>query len=342
MRSVLITGGCGFIGTNLAFDRLERGDAVIVLDNCARAGTERNREALLANRAGRELLVVAGDVRDAELVAQLASNVDVVFHLAAQVAVTSSVADPRTDFEVNALGTLNILEAARLSPSSPTVLYASTNKVYGALDDVPFERRGRRYVLPSLPHGVNERHPLDFHSPYGCSKGAADQYVLDYARIYGLRTVVFRQSCVYGPWQYGNEDQGWIAHFALQAMRCGEITLYGDGLQVRDVLFVGDLLEAYDAALGSLAVAAGRVYNIGGGPSHATSLLEFMDVISSLVGRTASVGFGDWRPGDQRVYISDVRRAAAELDWAPSTDLDEGLRKLQSWIISTLEGTVVA
>ena len=199
-----------------------------------------------------------------------------IFHLAAQVAVTASVTDPRTDFDINALGTLNVLEGARLSGRKPLVVYASTNKVYGGLEDVEVEEQETRYVLPALAHGVPETRPVDFHSPYGCSKGSADLYTIDYARIYDLPTVVFRQSCIYGPWQYGNEDQGWIAHFLIRALHGEGITLYGDGKQVRDVLFVADLLELYDAAVGAPEKVAGRAYNIGGGPDFTTSLLEFV------------------------------------------------------------------
>ncbi len=329
---VLITGGCGFIGTNLALDRLHRGDAVRVLDNCSRAGTEKNRAHLERVGAGSSLDLVDGDVRDASLVAGLAAEVDVIFHLAAQVAVTGSVVDPRTDFEINALGTLNVLEGARLSGRRPLVVYSSTNKVYGGLEDLAVERTLLRYVLPAFPDGIPESRAVDFHSPYGCSKGAGDLYTIAYARIYGIPTVVFRQSCIYGPWQYGNEDQGWIAHFLIRALRGAPITLYGDGLQVRDILFVDDLLELYDAVLGARDTVAGRAYNVGGGPGITVSLLEFVQHLRDAERLDLTVSHGDWRPDDQRVYISDVRRARADLGWSPSTTLAEGTRRLREWL----------
>jgi CDP-paratose 2-epimerase len=302
-----------------------------VLDNCSRAGTERNR-AHLESVGDSSFDLVDGDVRDSELVARLAAEADAIFHLAAQVAVTDSVRDPRNDFEVNALGTLNVLEGARLSRREPLVVYTSTNKVYGGLDDLEFVGSEFRYELPALPDGVPETRPVDFHSPYGCSKGAADLYAVDYARIYGIPTVVFRQSCVYGPWQYGNEDQGWIAHFLIRALQGERITLYGDGRQVRDVLFVDDLLELYDTAIDRRAEIGGRVYNVGGGPTYTTSLLEFLDHLREAEDLEVEVSFGDWRPGDQRVYVSDVGRVREELGWTPSTSVADGTRRLREWL----------
>ncbi len=304
-----------------------------VLDNCSRAGTERNRAHLEALGDGK-LDLVDGDVRDADLVTRLAAEADAIFHLAAQVAVTDSVRNPRNDFEVNALGTLNVLEAARLSGRAPLVVYTSTNKVYGGLEDLEVRQLERRYELPALPDGVPETRPVDFHSPYGCSKGAADLYTIDYARIYGIPAVSFRQSCIYGPWQYGNEDQGWIAHFLIRALRGDRITLYGDGRQVRDVLFVDDLLELYAATIEQPERVAGRAYNIGGGPGLTVSLLEFLDHLRESEELAVEVGFGDWRPGDQRVYVSDVRRAEDELGWRPSTSLADGTRRLRDWLES--------
>lgn len=333
--NVLITGGCGFIGTNLALERLAKGDRVRVLDNCSRAGTERNR-AHLESLNDANLDLVDGDIRDADETVKAAADADVIFHLAAQVAVTASVTDPRTDFDINALGTLNVLEAARLSGKSPLVVYSSTNKVYGGLEDVAAEEQDARYVLPALPYGVPESRPVDFHSPYGCSKGAADLYTIDYARIYGFPTVVFRQSCIYGPWQYGNEDQGWIAHFLIRALKGEGITLYGDGKQVRDVLFVSDLLELYDAAIQAPEKVAGRAYNIGGGPDFTTSLLEFVDHLRGPESLQVEVTYGDWRPGDQRVYISDIRQAGSDLAWKPRTTFAEGAGKLRAWLETTL------
>lgn len=332
MRRVLVTGGCGFIGCNAALDRLGRGDHVRILDNCLRPGSELNLDFLRQRAAERQLDVVLADIRDADTVTHATRDVDTVFHLASQVAVTTSVEDPRSDFEVNALGTLNVLEAARTAERPPVVLFASTNKVYGALLGIEPGLMGSRYELPALPAGVPETTPLDFHSPYGCSKGSADQYVLDYARIYGLRTVVFRQSCIYGPHQHGNVDQGWIAHFAIQALRGEQITIYGDGRQVRDVLFVDDLLEAFELALEDADRTSGRAYNIGGGPGNSVSLLEYLDLLEEHVAGPLAVEFGDWRPGDQRVYVSDVRRAEREFGWRPSTPLSVGLPKLIDWL----------
>lgn len=304
-----------------------------VLDNCSRAGTEKNR-AHLESLAAAGLELVDGDVRDAAVVAEACADADAIFHLAAQVAVTDSVRDPRNDFEVNALGTLNVLEGARLSGRSPVVVYTSTNKVYGGLEDLEARQLETRYELPALPDGVPETRPVDFHSPYGCSKGAADLYAIDYARIYGIPAVSLRQSCIYGPWQYGNEDQGWIAHFLIRALRGDPITLYGDGRQVRDVLFVDDLVELYDAVLAAPEKIAGRAFNVGGGPGLTVSLLEFLEHIRTAEGLDVEVSFDDWRPGDQRVYVSDVRRVADELGWRPSTSLADGTRKLRSWLES--------
>jgi CDP-paratose 2-epimerase len=331
---ILVTGGCGFIGTNLVLDRLRRGDEIRVLDDCSRAGTERNR-AHLESLGDPSLDLVAGDVRDPELVARVAADADAIFHLAAQVAVTDSVRDPRKDFEINALGTLNVLEGARLSGRRPLVVYTSTNKVYGGLDDLEVAGTEWRYELPALAGGVPETRPVDFHSPYGCSKGAADLYAIDYARIYGIPTVVFRQSCIYGPWQYGNEDQGWIAHFLIRALRGEPITLYGDGRQVRDVLFVDDLLELYDVTIARRAEIGGRVYNIGGGPALTVSLLEFLDHLRKAEGLAVEVGFSEWRPGDQRVFVSDVARANDDLGWTPRTSVADGTRRLREWLETT-------
>jgi CDP-paratose 2-epimerase len=307
---------------------------VRVLDDCSRAGTERNR-AHLESLGDAGLDLVEGDVRDAGLVEQVAADADAIFHLAGQVAVTDSVRDPRRDFEINALGTLNMLEGARLSGRQPLVVYTSTNKVYGGLEDLEAVGNESRYELPALPGGVPETRPVDFHSPYGCSKGAADLYAIDYARIYGIPTVVFRQSCIYGPWQYGNEDQGWIAHFLIRALNGEQITLYGDGRQVRDVLFVDDLLQLYDTTIARRAEVGGRAYNIGGGPELTVSLLEFVEHLREGEDLQVDVGFGDWRPGDQRVYVSDLGRVRAELGWAPSTSVADGTRRLREWLETT-------
>jgi CDP-paratose 2-epimerase len=259
-------------------------------------------------------------------------SADVVFHLAAQVAVTTSVTDPRHDFEVNALGTFNVLDAVRQSPSNPVFIYSSTNKVYGKMADLGIAERNGRYAYAGNIQGIGEDRPLDLYSPYGCSKGAGDQYVLDYARIYGLRTIVFRQSCIYGPRQFGMEDQGWLAWFSIRALQQKPVIIYGDGKQVRDVLYVGDLVAAYDAAISNIETTAGRAYNIGGGPENTLSLLELVEKLNQTFGRRLECSFEDWRPGDQPVFISNIQKAKADFGWQPRVGVREGLGQLIDWI----------
>ena len=343
-ESYLITGGAGFIGANLAAHYLDRGRRVTILDNLSRRGSETNLR-WLQSRYGNLLHVVRSDIRDLPRdLNEVLEHVDVVFHLAAQVAVTTSVVDPVGDFEVNAAGTLNILEAVRRARSQPIVVYSSTNKVYGGLDDLPVAQLSGRYEFTDLPDGVAETRPLDFHSPYGCSKGAADQYVIDYSRIYGLKTVVFRQSCIYGPHQFGVEDQGWVAWFAIRALQRLPVTVYGDGRQVRDVLYIDDLIHAYDAAIAAIATTSGKAYNIGGGPANTLSLLELIDLLERQLGCRLDFTFDEWRPGDQRVFVSDVRRARDDFGWVPATDPSAGVRKLAEWLCqeaATLEAVGV-
>jgi len=328
----LITGGAGFIGTNLAAHYLGRQQHVTVLDDLSRPGSDENLDWLTRRYADR-LDVIRADVRDSSAtVREAVTDADVVFHLAGQVAVTTSVARPVEDFDINARGTLNLLEAVRSSPKPPAFVYASTNKVYGQLEDVGVVRRADRYEFAGASAGVSEARPLDFHSPYGCSKGAADQYVVDYARIYGLRTLVFRQSCIYGNHQHGVSDQGWIAWFALRALDRKPVTIYGDGGQVRDVLHVDDLIAAYDAALDADPPPFGRVYNIGGGPAMTLSLLELVDLLEEALGYRLEYRFADWRPGDQRVFVSDIRRATAELGWAPRIRPADGILSMLDWM----------
>jgi CDP-paratose 2-epimerase len=279
--------------------------------------------------------IVHGDVRDIEAVRTAAEGRDVIYHLAGQVAVTSSVADPRADFEINALGTLNVLEVARLSGRRPIVVFTSTNKVYGGLEDLAVVERATRYDLRDFPDGVPESRPLDFHSPYGCSKGAADQYVRDYARIYDLPTVVFRMSCIYGPHQFGTEDQGWLAHFVISAITGRPITIYGDGKQVRDLLFVDDLVRALRLAVDKIGTTMGQVYNIGGGPSNSLSVWqELGERVAALRGEPVAIAFDRWRPGDQLCYVSDIRRAGRDLGWEPRIDKETGIRRLWEWVSS--------
>ena len=336
--SILVTGGAGFVGCHLVHDLLGDNRKVTVLDSLSRRGSERNLEWLQRQHPDRDLRFVKGDVRDPQAVKSAAEDVDAIYHLAGQVAVTSSVQDPRLDFEINALGTLNVLEAARQSPCQPVVMFTSTNKVYGGMEDVALVEKDTSYEYRDLPDGIPESRPLDFHSPYGCSKGAADQYVRDYARIYGLRTVVFRMSCIYGPRQFGNEDQGWLAHFIISAGTGAPITIYGDGKQVRDVLFVEDLVRALRGAVDKISVTAGKVYNIGGGPSNTLSVWkEFGQLLAELNGQAVRVSYRDWRPGDQPCYVSDIRNVCRDLGWTPEVDKRAGIRRLWEWVSSNKE-----
>lgn len=332
-KKYLITGGAGFIGSNYVFRLLERGDDVHIVDNLSRRGAKENLAWLQSEFGSHAFTLVAGDITDSSLVTAAATDVDIIVHLAGQVAVTTSVLDPRHDFDSNAVGTFNVLEAARLSRRQPTVLYASTNKVYGAMDDIAVIEEPTRYRYRKLPHGIPETQPLNFHSPYGCSKGAGDQYVRDYARIYGLPTVVFRQSCIYGPRQFGIEDQGWLAWFVIAAQTRQPVMIFGNGKQVRDVLYIDDLMDAYDAAIASIDIARGKVYNIGGGPSNALSIwLEFSAFLEASLGYSVSASFEDWRPGDQLCYVSDIRKAHQELGWAPRVTVEDGIDRLCAWV----------
>ena len=327
-----ITGGMGFIGSNYVNRLLGRGEDVIVYDNLSRAGAPKNLAWLRQRYGSDSFRMFVGDIRDASLLTESVRDVDVIVHLASQVAVTTSVLKPREDFEINALGTFNLLEAARLSGRQPVVLYASTNKVYGGMENVPVQETSSRYQYAGLPLGVPETQPLDFHSPYGCSKGAGDQYTRDYHRIYDLPTVVFRQSCIYGPRQFGVEDQGWVAWFIIALLTGRQITIYGNGKQVRDLLYVEDLLDAYDAALEQIDTATGQVYNIGGGLKNTISVWkELQPILEQLHGQEIGVKWGDWRPGDQLIYMSDTRKAQAELGWQPKVSVSAGIQNLFEW-----------
>ncbi len=333
-KTVLITGGAGFVGTNLAHRIASSGRRVRLLDNLSRPGVENNLSWLRATHGDRVAVEIA-DVRDPAAVRRAVAGVETVFHFAAQVAVTTSLVEPVQDFAINAHGTLNVLEAVHAQDEPPALLFTSTNKVYGGMEDVPIRRRGLRYepcdeVLRARGFGEDRR--LDFHSPYGCSKGAADQYVLDYARSYGLRTAVFRMSCIYGPHQFGTEDQGWVAHFLIRALDGRPITLYGDGMQVRDVLYVEDLVDAFLLAEKNIGALAGQAFNMGGGPGNTVSLLELVDLIGSLHGRRPEVFFEDWRTGDQRYYVSNFSRFAAATGWSPRVNARQGVRNLYNWL----------
>ena len=336
---VLITGGTGFIGSNAAARFIERGDKVILFDNLSRKGADANLKWLQTVACGlnHRLNFVKGDIRDYRALCKLFHeypDIQVVLHLASQVAVTTSVINPREDFEVNALGTLNLLEAIRNSKAEPIVLFASTNKVYGSLENIEVIERETRYEYKNPLRGISEEQPLDFHSPYGCSKGAADQYVRDYYRIYGLRTVVFRQSCIYGYRQFGVEDQGWVAWFLIASLFGRPITIYGNGKQVRDVLFIDDLIDAYLEAIEQIHVTAGQVYNIGGGPENTISIWqEFYPLLEKFVAKDVKVNYAAWRPGDQRVFICDISKAKRDFGFSPKTSVEDGIRKLYGWII---------
>ncbi len=335
-KYVLITGGAGFVGCNLADRLAQNGERVLLFDNLSRGGVEQN-VAWLRLRHPDLVQLLVGDVRDVRALEEAVANASAVFHLAAQVAVTTSLASPFHDFEVNARGTLNLLEALRALPRKPPLIFTSTNKVYGCLRHLPLELSGERYAPAGGSHaaGISESQPLDFYSPYGCSKGAADQYILDYAQTFGLPAVVLRMSCIYGPHQFGTEDQGWVAHFLIQALNGRPITIYGDGKQVRDILFVDDLLEAFLLARARIEIVRGEAFNIGGGVQNTTSLLELVELIGSLTGARPRVKLGDWRPGDQRYYVTDFSKFHRATGWRPAVALENGVSCLFDWLQET-------
>ena len=330
-KRMLITGGAGFVGCNATRFFGERNWNVTVLDNLSRSGTEKNLEWL---RGGTAFDFAQVDVRDGPAVDRTIAEgrFDAVLHLAAQVAVTTSVIDPRTDFTVNALGTFNVLDAVRRYCPESVFIFASTNKVYGKIAGAASELRGNRYAYVNRPHGIGESEPLDFLSPYGCSKGAADQYVLDFARIYKIPATSFRQSCIYGPRQFGVEDQGWVAWFAIASLLGRDITIYGDGKQVRDVLHVDELVQAYEAAIRAPEKVAGEAFNVGGGPNRVLSLIDLIELLERRFGRKIPLQWDDWRPGDQQVYVSDIRKLEKALDWKPSIGVKAGIAQLVDWV----------
>lgn len=330
---MFITGGAGFIGTNCADHFLQQGHTLTLFDNLSRTGSRSNVEWLHERHGSQRLKVIKGDVRDYHALTDAISGADIVIHLASQVAVTLSVQDPREDFEINALGTFNVLEAVRHSCPEAAFLYASTNKVYGGMADVQIQEQESRYVYADYAKGIPESYPLDFHSPYGCSKGAGDQYTRDYARIYGLRTVTFRQSCIYGRRQFGVEDQGWVAHFVIAAIMKRPISIYGNGKQVRDLLHVSDLIKAYELSIAKMDDIRGEVFNLGGGSDNTLSIwVEFQPLLESLAGRPIPVTRGEWRPGDQQVFITDIEKAAVMLGWRPTVSPAEGIGDLYDWV----------
>ena len=332
-ETVLITGGAGFIGCNLAQRLLTDTQARIrIFDNLARRGVEHNLAWLRSLRGANRIEVVQGDVREVRAVGEAVRDATTIFHLAAQVAVTTSVEDPISDFETNAVGTFQVLEAARRSRRNPFLLFTSTNKVYGSLERLSIRELATRCeaAAPDF-RGVAESEPLDFHSPYGCSKGTADQYVHDYARIYNLPTVVFRMSCIAGPHQFGNEDQGWVAHFLYCALAGLPITVYGNGRQVRDVLHVHDLVDAMLAACDHGRTTRGQIYNLGGGMDRSVSVLEMLRSIEARLGKPLDLHFSETRPGDQPLYISDLRKIERDTGWRPRRSLEDILSSIHSF-----------
>jgi len=315
-RRILITGGAGFLGVNATLHLIADGWHATVLDNLSRPGTERNLKWLITQHP-EQTTFIKEDVRNASAMAQHVKNQDAILHLAGQVAVTTSLLDPSADFDVNARGTLNLLEAVRLQNPEAPFVFASTNKVYGQLD--------RSNVA------CKESQPIDFHSPYGCSKGAADQYVRDYARCFHMNTVVLRQSCIYGAHQYGTEDQGWVAHFVHSIIKNRPMTIYGDGTQVRDLLDARDLCAFYSTVIQNIDKTRGEIYNVGGGPHNQRNLLEVIEQIGKLTNRKPKYTFADWREGDQTYYVSDITKAKKALDWEPSIGFDRGLNELIAW-----------
>ncbi len=330
---ILVTGGAGFIGSNLVNRLLRQGHQVTIFDNLSRSGCRQNLAWLQQQFGPDAFCLVEADLTDFAALQRAATGAKRVYHLAGQVAVTTSVKNPRQDFEANALGTFNMLEAVRTAADDPIVLYASTNKVYGGMEEVNIAEDETRYYYADFPYGVSETQPLDFHSPYGCSKGAGDQYVRDYARIYNVRSVVVRQSCIYGYRQFGIEDQGWLAWFIIAALKGRSISIYGNGKQVRDALFIDDLLDGYEAIVQHIDQAVGQVYNIGGGPENTISIWrEFGPLLEKLLERPLHVDYHTWRPGDQPVYISDIRKAERDLGWKPRVPVAQGTECLYRWI----------
>lgn len=328
---VFITGGAGFIGINLSSYFLDQNYEVEIFDNFSRVGSKDNLNWIKKRDKKGKLYVGEGDLKEFGKLKKGIGKADAIFHLAGQVAVTSSLADPRRDFEENLLGTLNVLEAARICGHKPAVIFSSTNKVYGDLENKKIKEGKLRYDF-SDGNSIGENQLLDFYSPYGCSKGSADQYVRDYYRMYGIPTVVFRQSCIYGPRQMGMEDQGWTAYFAICAVLGRPITIYGNGKQVRDLLEISDLTEAYEKALDKIDISKGQIYNIGGGISNSFSLLEYLEFLEKTIGKKIKIDFKKARPGDQKVFISDNSKLKRDLGWEPKIRKEEGLKKLVEWV----------
>lgn len=334
---VLITGGCGFIGCNIAKFYLKRGDKVIILDDLSRYGSNKNLEWLQQET---KVEFIKQDIVDYNgLIAAIKAykDADIIYHMAAQVAVTTSIEDPKHDFQINAIGTFNLLEAVRELKINPVIMYASTNKVYGEMLDVKIIEENDRYQYADLKKGIPEDKQLDFHSPYGCSKGCADQYMVDYNRIYGLRTVIMRQSCIYGSRQFGIEDQGWVAHFIIATVLGRPITIYGDGKQVRDVLHIDDLIELFCLTYKKIDKIEGMAFNIGGGSNNQMSLFELVSMLEDKLHKKIKINYTNWRLGDQKIYVSDISKAQKLLGWKPKVSKKEGINRLIEWVQNNKE-----
>ncbi len=333
MKKIIVIGGAGFIGTNLVISAIKRGCDVVIFDNLSRPGTNLNLDYIKSLNIG-NFDFLRGDIRnksELEVLFEKHGDCDAIFHFAAQVAVTTSVENPSNDFEINAMGAINILETMRIKNISSPIIYTSTNKVYGKMSNVVIKENNSSYSYEDFPKGISEKFPLEFYSPYGCSKGSADQYFLDYSRIFGIKSIVFRQSCIYGYNQFGIEDQGWVAWFTIAAMFEKPITIFGDGKQVRDVLFISDLVDAYWLAIKNIDKTNGQAYNIGGGPEFSMSLLELIEFLEDFFEKQISVDFSKSRPGDQLVYISDIDKARKDFKWNPLINPREGVKKLVNW-----------
>lgn len=333
MKSILITGGAGFIGINTADYFLKKGYNVTILDNFSRVGSRSNVQWLQDTNPHQPTVVEADIVTDRKKLTTEVAKSDIVFHFASQVAVTTSIKDPMHDFNVNALGTMHVLEAIRNSDNNPILLYSSTNKVYGDLITAAVKEEKTRYSLIDFPLGIPETYPMSFKSPYGCSKGAGDQYVHDYHTIYGLKTIVFRQSCIYGPRQFGIEDQGWVAWFIIALLFGKEITIYGNGKQVRDLLHIQDLTKAYELAINNIETTNGQIYNIGGGVNNTISVwIELQPILEKLLNKEIKAHFTEDRPGDQKIFVADISKAKKDFSWEPKTSVEEGVKTLFSWV----------